>query len=248
MLPKISAFLIVKNEAANLPRSLAGLDFVDEIIVVDSGSTDETVKICRQYKAKVLQHQFTGYGQQKLYSLSKTKNEWVLSIDADEVVSPELKKEILGLDFTTFDGFEMPRLTYFLGKPIRHGGPWWYPGYVVRLFKKSAGKFSSLAVHEKVEFNGKLGRLKNDLQHYSYNALDQYLEKMNQMTSLQAQKSITPWKNTNYIMIFLKPLYRFCQMYFWYLGFLDGFHGFMLAVLSAFYVVIVYFKSFGNES
>src|SRR3989339_1147153 len=180
MLPKISAFLIVKNEAANLPRSLAGLDFVDEIIVVDSGSTDETVKICRQYKAKVLQHQFTGYGQQKLDSLSKTKDEWGLSIDADEVVSPELKKEILGLDFTTFDGFEMPRLTYFLEKPIRHGGPWWYPGYVVRLFKKSAGKFSSLAVHEKVEFNGKLGRLKNDLQHYSYNALDQYLEKMNQ--------------------------------------------------------------------
>lgn len=248
MCPKISAVIITKNETQKIEACLQSLNFVDEIVIVDSESTDKTLQICKRYGAKVFTHQFQGYGEQRNWALTKTKNTWVFSIDADEQAPQNLQAEIRNLDFSKADGFEIPRLTYFLGKPIKHSGSWWYPGYTLRLFDKSKGRFSDIKVHEKVQVEGKVLKLQNHLLHYSYDNLNVYLQKFNTMTSWQADPTITPWKNSNYLLMFVKPAYRFFQMYFWYQGFLDGFQGFVLAVLSAFYVTVVYFKAWERNT
>lgn len=243
---KISAFIITHNNENTLESCLKSLNFVSEIIVVDDFSSDKTIDICRKYQAKIFSRKFDDYSSQKKFALEKTQNLWVFSIDSDEIVTKELSNEISKLDFQV-DAYQIPRQTYFLGKPLLHGGKHLNPGYVLRLFNKEKCHFTDLKVHEKVVTQGKIQNLQSPMMHYSYRNLHHYFEKMNLMTDYQADPSITPWKSNNYFLMFLKACYRFFQTYIFHQGFLDGFRGFMVSLSSVFYVFMVYFKAWEKK-
>ena len=166
MLP-ISVCIISYNEEDKITRCLQSVNWADEIILVDSGSTDKTIALCKQHTSKICHRDWTGYVDQKNYALSLAKNDWVLSLDADEEVSPELQQEIkhvLQSDSIQYAGFKIPRLTYYLGKWIYHSG--WYPDYQIRLFQKSCAQWTGSILHERVQLDGKLDSLHASLYHY----------------------------------------------------------------------------------
>ena len=166
-MPEISAVIIVKNEEANIDECLKSISWVDEIVVVDSGSSERTVEICEKYTDKVYVHELRGYGPQKNLALGYTSKEWVISIDADERVSAELRSEIMkAVASTGFSGYEIPRLSSYCGRYIHHSG--WRPDHVTRLFKRQKGRFSDDLVHERAVIDGSVGILKNDMPHHSF--------------------------------------------------------------------------------
>ncbi len=224
---KISAVVVTLNEEKNIKRCLDSLRFCSEIIVVDSGSTDRTLQIAKKYKAKIFHKSFSDFSSIKNFGIQKAKNPWILSIDADEEVSKELQDEIKKLIENDCDGYYIKRVNYFLGKPIKYGG--WGQDYQLRLFKKNKGFFSG-AVHEAVKINGKTGYIKVPILHYSYTDSMSYFEKMNRYTSIQAQKP----KSFLLFKLIFSSFFKFIKMFFIKLGFLDGFHGFILAIYSSF--------------
>ncbi|MBI5626082.1 MAG: glycosyltransferase family 2 protein, partial [Nitrosomonadales bacterium] len=171
-MPSVSVIIITKNEAANIRDCLRSVSWADEIVVVDSGSTDDTVSICKEEGAQVHVHaDWLGFGPQKNRALGYASKDWVLSIDADERVTPELRDELIhAMNKGGAQGFYLPRLSQFCGKFIHHSG--WYPDYVLRLFKRGAGKFSDSLVHESLLLTGRTTKLKNPLLHYSYLTTD----------------------------------------------------------------------------
>jgi glycosyltransferase involved in cell wall biosynthesis len=241
-IPKISAIIITYNEEKNIRRCLLGLDWVDEIVVVDSHSTDDTKKIASEFTQRVFDIRFEGFGKAKQYAKDKASHQWILSVDADEVVTEDLEEEIQTLIRAedSLNGYYIPRKSNFLGKWIKHGG--WYPDYVLRLFKKDKAKFNHSMVHEKVQVEGKTGYLKNDLLHYTDPNFDHYLEKLNRYTSLGAEELFRKGKRAKHFCVIFKPLAVFFKMYFVKKGFLDGFSGFILAASSAFHVFSKYVK------
>jgi glycosyltransferase involved in cell wall biosynthesis len=238
----ISALVITKNEAENIRDCLASLQWVDEIVVVDAESADGTVALAREFTDKIFIRQWEGFAAAKEFALAQCTGEWVLWIDADERVTPELRDEIIvalgGKPAAT--GFEMPRLANFLGKWIRHGG--WYPGYVLRLFRREAGRFNGKQVHEGVQIDGEIGRFKNHLLHYTDRSLQHYFEKLNCYTSLAAEELHRRGRRFHLWDLLLRPGWFFFRMYVLKAGFLDGVHGFILALLSAMYVLTKYAK------
>lgn len=237
----ISAILITKNEENNLARCLENIKWADEIIVVDSGSTDKTAEIAKKFGAKVFENQWSGYGAQKNFAIDKTTNNWVLSIDADEVVTSELQKEIEKIIQIPgeYVAFKMPRKLIFQGKFLRWGGC--YPNYQVRLFRKSKARFSHDLVHEKLIVDGKIGCLRGSLVHYSYKDLSDYLKRLNLYTTLDAQKRFSSGKKFH-SRYYIQPLFKFFSMYFLRLGFLDGLPGLNWAILSSFYDFVKFQK------
>jgi glycosyltransferase involved in cell wall biosynthesis len=212
-------------------------------VVVDGGSTDRTVELAKRHAQKVLTGGWRGFPQAKAFGLQHTANEWVLWLDADERVSTELAAEIrdiLHQESSPYAGFEVARRAYFIGKWIRHCG--WYPGFVVRLFRKGAGAFNESRVHEKLEIRGAVGRLRHDLLHFTDENLYHYFMKFNSYTSLAAQDARDGGKTFSYFDILFRPPYLFFKMYILRLGFLDGMHGFTLSLLSAAYVFVKYAK------
>jgi glycosyltransferase involved in cell wall biosynthesis len=188
-MPQLSAFLITKNEAVDIEgclKSLSGL--ADEIIVVDSGSTDETTAICRRLGAQVFTRPFDGFGPQKQFALEKTTGEWVFSIDADERVSPALAEEIRRRlqAGPKHSGYKVRRNFYFLGKQLRFGGVG--SDWVLRLFHRDRGRFRPVKVHESIDVNGTVGRLQYPVEHYSYPTLEEYRKKRDQYTTLAAEE------------------------------------------------------------
>lgn len=185
----ISAVVITYNEEANIGDCLESISWTDEIIVIDSGSTDKTVEIAKKYTDKVFMHEWSGYSAQKNHGIRLTKEDWILSIDADERVTYDLKKEILAnLGSKSFNGFYMPRRSYFLGKWLKYSG--WYPDYQLRVFRKSDGKFNERVVHEGVKVSGDIGYLDSDLIHFPYGNLTHYFEKFNEYTDLSSKNSL----------------------------------------------------------
>ena len=226
---KVSAIIITKNEEDNIRECLESLAWVDEIIVVDSDSSDHTVDICRQFTSLVFSHDWLGYGPQKNLALGHATNEWVLSIDADERISNELRDEIITLlQDPQHAAYEIPRLSSYCGRFIRHGG--WRPDFVLRLFRREQARFSDDLVHEKVVFKGQVGRLKNDLIHYSFQNLDQVLAVVNRYSTLGAVQKHKNGSSSGLTKAVLHGLGSFITTYFLKAGFLDGKHGFMLAV------------------
>ncbi len=241
MMPKISAVVITLNEEKNIERCLRSLDFVDEIIVMDSHSTDETPEIAKKFGAKIFEVDWEGFGKTKELARQKASCSWVLSIDADEEITPKLKEEILqAVKNNFYAGYFITRKSNFLGKWIGHSG--WYPDYVLRLFQKESGKFDDSLVHEQVRVQGEMGYLKNPLQHYTYPNLKHYFNKLRRYTSLSAQQlhqrkvRAYPWD------LIFRPPATFIKMYLIKLGFLDGWQGFVLAVLSSYQVLLKYLK------
>jgi glycosyltransferase involved in cell wall biosynthesis len=242
-IPKVSAVIITYNEESIIKKTLSKLGWCDEIIIIDSGSTDKTVEICRQFGCDIYTRSFEGYGEQKNYGISKAKNDWILCIDADEVLSEPLIEEIskeLGKSDIEFSGFAIPRTLVYMNKPFRYGKEANAP--IVRLFDRRKGEWDGALVHEKVILNGKLGKLSNVIWHYSYFSYEQHLSKINQYSSLGAAKLLQNKKYKNkYILVLCIPL-NFFKYYVWNRNFLNGFHGFAWSFFNAFYHFIKYAK------
>ena len=239
-MPKISTIVIAYNEERNIERCLRSVaSFSDEIIVADSHSTDRTPAIAAECGARVISTTWLGYGKQKQFALSQTTHPWVFSIDADEEVSPPLCDEIQALDFAC-DGYELPRTMWYLNRWIRHGV--WYPGHVVRLFRRDKGQFTDDIVHESVRVTGNVGRLKNDLLHYTYRNVEHHLDKINKFTTLAAEKMRAQERRANLVHLTALPSLEFLKTYVIKGGFLDGSAGLTLSVLHAHYVFLKYAK------
>jgi len=246
MSPKLSIAIITYNEEPNIRRTLESVRWADEIVVVDSGSTDKTVEICQEYTDKVVYQEWLGFSSQKNFAIDNTTGEWVLSLDSDEPVEPELGDEIRRIVASpdTFDGYRIPRKTYFLDKQIRHGG--WYPDYNLRLFRKGKGRFENRAVHEAIKVEGRIGTTEHALLHYAYPDLTSYMTSINKYSSLAvdvlAEKGISRFK-TGWVNIILRPPATFMHKYFLRLGFLDGKAGLVLNLFHSYYVFAKYAKA-----
>lgn len=231
-MPRLSVILITKNEAENIRACLESVSWADEIIVVDSGSSDGTAGIAREFTPHVYQHDWPGFGAQKNCALAYATGDWVFSIDADERVTPELKAELIGaMQHQQADGFYCPRLSQFCGHFIRHCG--WYPDYVLRLFKRTQGKFSDSLVHESLLLQGKSAKLTHPLLHYSYRTSADVQRKVDQYSAAAAQQMFNRGKNATALDAPLRAAWAFFRTYCLWLGFLDGRAGFAVARMNA---------------
>jgi len=229
----ISATIITKNEEKHIKDCIESVLWTDEIIILDSGSTDNTLKICKQYtpKVKLFETDWQGFGKQKTRALEQTTSEWILSIDADERVTPELKEEILQtLKQPSFEAYKIPMQNHFLRKPLKFccGSD-----YHIRLAKKSSCKFTDDVVHEQMIISGNsggnIGKLQKKLNHFSIDKLEESIEKINNYSTLGALKLKQNKENVRPIHAFGHALWIFIKIYFLRLGFLDGLPGFVFA-------------------
>ncbi len=239
---RLSVVIIARNEETSLPRCLESVRWADEIIVGDSGSGDRTMEVARDLGARVFSYEWRGFGPAKQGAVDRAEGEWILSLDADEEVTPELATEIrvaLGRKDHVV-GYYLPRRTEFLGRWMLHGG--WYPDYVLRLFRRDRGAFTSALVHEAVRVDGPTAYLRNDLLHYSYPTLDRYLDKFNRYTTLAANEAFAKGQRVSLTELILNPNAKFIKQCILKGGFLDGARGLLLAILSSGYVSIKYAK------
>jgi len=234
---KLSIVIITWNEEKNLARCLDSVkEVADEIIIVDSQSTDNTTSIAQNYNAKVFQHVFSGYADQKNFATGQATNDWVLSLDADEALTPRLIESILEVKKNPkHPVFQMPRLTNYCGKWIKHCG--WYPDKQTRLYNRTKGKWEDRKVHEFWQLtnaNETKGTLKGDLQHYSFASISEHLKKIEKYTELAAREAVANGKKAGFIKIRISPRWHFITEYFFKLGFLDGFYGYIICRLSSY--------------
>jgi glycosyltransferase involved in cell wall biosynthesis len=232
-MPELSIILITKNEAANIRACLESVAWADEIVVVDSGSTDDTVAICKEFGAQVHVHDWPGFGVQKNRALGYAAKDWVLSLDADERVTTELRAEIETIlrNESASDAYLVPRLSNYCGRFMRHSG--WYPDLLPRLFKRGKARFSDDLVHERLIIEGETGELKGMLLHYAFDDLEEVLHKVNQYSSAGAAMMQRRGRRASLSGAVLRGLWSFVRTYVLRGGFLDGREGFMLAVSNA---------------
>jgi len=232
---RLSVILIAMNEEASIARALRSVAFADEIVVVDSGSSDRTVEIARELGAKVtVTDDWPGFGPQKNRALDLATGDWVLSLDADEWLTAGSAEEIrrtIGTDAARAVAFRMPRRSSFCGRFLRHSG--WWPDYVVRLFRRGSARFSDDSVHEHVIVEGNIGTLREPIMHETFVDLDDMLGKMNSYSTLAAKRLRQDGKSAGLAKAVLRALWAFVRTYFLRAGFLDGREGFMLAVATA---------------
>ena len=233
-MPTLSAILITRNEEANLEDCLASLDgLATQIVVVDTQSTDRTLVIAQRYGALISSPpDWPGFGPQKNRALDLASEDWVLSLDADERLTPELRAEIKGvLDKPQTDCYAIPRLSWYCGRFMRHSG--WTPDYVDRLFKRGSARFSSDLVHERLISKGPVLKLKNQMLHYSFMNLAQVQEKMERYSTASAQQAFLRGKTASPLKAILHGAWSFFRTYILRAGFLDGPQGFSLALANA---------------
>lgn len=230
---RLSVTVITKNEVNFIRACLDSVRWADEIIIVDSGSTDGTVEICREYTDKIMLTDWPGFGPQKNRALAMATSEWVLSLDADEQVSPELKQEILSAMSFPEDhaAFDLPRRSSYCGRRMRHGG--WWPDYVTRLFRRGSARFSDDLVHERLVVDGRIGRLREPLIHAAFENLENVLETMDRYSTIGARMMHDRGKKATMATAVLHGFWSFFHTYVVRAGFLDGRAGFMLAVSNA---------------
>lgn len=234
----LSFAILAHNEALNLPRCLASIaDWGAEIVVVDADSSDETAEIAHKYTEKVLHRPNNPQlNINKMEAIKHCTREWVFYLDADEQMTPELKKAVeKAIQSTEFDGYWVPRKNIIFGHWMRWGGN--YPDEGLRLFRRTKGSFACKHVHEQLQVDGPVGRITEPFIHTTYESVHQWVYKMNFYTDLEA-KVIQKENRNPWVYLFIRPLYRFCRNYFWLQGFRDGKHGFIYAVLNANYELI----------
>ncbi|GAB4124627.1 MAG: glycosyltransferase family 2 protein [Raineya sp.] len=242
---KISVVIITFNEEKNIRRCLESVQKIaDEIVVVDSFSTDRTKQICQEFNVKFIQKKFSGYAEQKRFADAQASYDWIFSIDADEALSEKLEKEILAIKNSqaTADAYQMPRLTNYIGKWIRHTD--WYPDKKIRFYNKHKARWQGSNLHEHItpETNAILGNLKGDLLHYSYYSFYQHIAQFNKFTDIGAQEAFERGKKAPLYKIFINPIWKFFYSYILRLGFLDGYKGFLVCAISAFATFTKYIK------
>ncbi|MBD3412866.1 MAG: glycosyltransferase [Candidatus Aminicenantes bacterium] len=240
---EISVVIITYNEEKRLEpalRSIRGI--ASEIIVVDSYSTDDTVKVAKQYDSKIFKREWTNYADQKNFANKKAIHPWILSLDADERLSPGLRKEILDLKQKEIQaaGFSVPRQAFYLGKWILHSG--WYPDRKIRLFKKDNAFWQGEYVHEKMVVDGPVKKLMQPLYHFTYRDISDHLKRINQFSSLGAKKLYAAGKKCRWYHLVFLPPQRFLKSYFLKAGILDGFAGFVIAALHSYAIFARYAK------
>jgi glycosyltransferase involved in cell wall biosynthesis len=231
-MPSLSVVLITRDEAANIRACIESVQWADEVIVVDSGSTDDTVAICRELGAQVHVHDWPGFGIQKNRALGYATKDWVLSLDADERVTPELRAELIqAMREESAQGFYLPRLSQFCGRFVRHSG--WYPDYVLRLFRRGAGSFSDSLVHETVLLTGRTVKLKNPLLHYSYRTTEDVERKVAHYSTAAARQMYQSGRRSNRLDAAIRGGWAFVRTYVLRLGVLDGSAGWNVARMNA---------------
>ena len=237
----ITAIIPTLNEEIHIADAIKSVSFADEIIVIDSYSSDNTIEIAEQYNVKIIKRMFDDFSSQKNHAIAQAKHDWIYILDADERVTPEVLKEILEAvkNPKGFVGFYVRRTFYFCARNINYGGC--QRDKVVRLFLKEYCSYSGI-VHERISTKGKLGFFKNKIEHYSYRSFDHYISKLNQYSWLQAKELYKKGKKVNLFHILIKPSSRFFIHYIIRLGFLDGFPGFIFAKVQAYSVLTRYIK------
>jgi len=238
----ISVIIITLNEEDNIRRCLESVKWADEIIIVDSGSTDKTKTICSEYTDNFFERAWTGFGDQKNFALSKATKSWILSIDADEEVTMDLQEEIRNKITNNQDimGYRIPRLTNFFGKFIRYSG--WYPDYVLRLARREKTSFSNDLVHEKMITDGPIKKISNHLLHYSFKDISTQIDKVQTYSSSSALMMFKANKKISWFSVFLKTFFSFVKPFILRFGFLDGVHGLLIAVFSSINTFLKYAK------
>jgi glycosyltransferase involved in cell wall biosynthesis len=240
---KISAFVITKNNADKIADCLESLQWADEIVVVDDFSTDSTPEICRKYGVKFQQHKFEGFQEQKVYATSLAEYDWVLKIDADERVTDEMRRSIESLtedDFSRYSCFEFKRLTCFWGKWIRHAS--WYPDYNPRLFNKHQGEWGGINPHDKFMTRGVSKKLAGDILQFQNWYLFTYANRTALYSNISAMEYHRRGGRARWHHITIRPLYTFLYRYFFRLGFIEGFHGFVISFMGAVGTFLKYSK------
>ncbi len=243
----ISATLIVLNEERNIAAALQSLSWTDEIVVVDSGSTDGTLEICSTFTDRILHRNWTGYVDQKNFAVAQAAHDWIFSLDADERLSPELVREIgeLRRNGLKHPGYRIPRVACFMGRWIRHGD--WYPDYQLRLFDRRRGRWQGGRVHESVKIAGNSETLHGEIHHYTYHTLSDYLKRLELYSSLAAADYLQRGKRSGPLLMLGNPFVTFIKAYLLRLGFMDGVPGLMVALMGAASVFFKYAKLYELE-
>jgi glycosyltransferase involved in cell wall biosynthesis len=240
---KISAAIITFNEERNIARVVESLRCCNEIVVVDSGSTDRTVELATKLGARVLESSWRGYAGQKNYASESCQHDWILSLDADEALSEALEGEIWQIkkNGPEFDAYTMPRMAQYLGRWILHSG--WYPDRKVRLFDRRHAKWVGDFVHESVQAEGPIGHLKSSILHFTCSSLSEHLKTMDRYTTLAAEQIIEQKQTVGWRHLALEPPWTFFKTYVLQRGFLDGAEGLAIANMAALYNFLKYAKA-----
>ena len=234
----LAAIVLTHNEEENIKKCLDSLNYCDQIVVVDDGSTDNTVKIAEKMGATILEHVWTeDYSAQRNWTLDQVKSSWILFVDADEVISPKLAQEIKSaIKRTEFKGFFLPRIDYMWGKKLKHGDVGGVK--LLRLARRGAGDWQG-RVHETWNIEGSVATLKNPIYHHPHKNLADFLQRVNSYSSIKAREFYDQGRRTNILEIVLGPVTRFINLYIFKLGFLDGTPGFIHAMTMSFYAYLV---------
>jgi glycosyltransferase involved in cell wall biosynthesis len=231
---KLSVVIISKNAQKYISNAVKSALFADEVLVLDSGSTDDTCDLAQKNGARVESCHWLGFGPQKNRAVEMATNDWVFVLDSDERITPELQTEIMTvINNPNADGYYVARLNNFFGKNIKTCGL--YPDYSIRLFNRNKGKFNTVSVHESVQMEGKVSKLKHHMVHLAYETIEEFIKKQNDYSSLNHKKK-------NILKAIINPFWTFFKLYFIKLGFLDGWHGFVIAKLYAQYTFWKYVK------
>ena len=229
----LSIVILTQNSQKYLDEVLQSSAFADEVLVLDSGSTDDTLAIAARHGARIEKQPWLGFGLQKQRAVELATHDWVFVLDSDEAIPPALADEIRAtLQAPRYAGYEVPRLNWFFGKPIRHGGL--YPDATLRLFDRRRGRFTENAVHERVVVEGSVGELTHPMHHYAYDSVEEFIAKQNRYATLGAKP--------NRLKAIVNPWWTFFRMYVVKRGFLDGWHGYLIARLYAQYTFWKYVK------
>jgi len=240
---KISATVITFNEERNIRAALESLSWADEIIVVDSNSTDRTVEIAREFTARVYVRQWPGYSAQKTFASEAASNDWIFNLDADERISERLARELIALknaDAPPVAGYEMPRHTFYLGRWIKHAG--WYPDLKLRLYDRTRGRWRGDYVHESVAVEGAVERLEGEILHYTVENASEHHLRMDKYTTLAARELFARGKRASAASILMSPVSAFIRSYFFKLGFLDRVPGLAISAFAAHYAFLKQLK------
>jgi glycosyltransferase involved in cell wall biosynthesis len=245
---KISATVRTFNEERNIRDCLESLSWADEIVVVDSKSTDRTVEIAREFTDRVIIQEWLGHIGQSQFAADQASHTWVLHLDADERVTPRLRDEILALDLngTPYDAYDVPRFHFFLQRWIRHSA--WYPDRKIRLFRKDRCRWGGYAPHDVLKVPGRIGRLRNDILHYIYTDVAHFAATKNTYSTLTAQDHFRNGRKARLTDIMIRPFYAFIYRYCFRLGFLDGLAGFVIAVMESHGVFLKYLKLYEMQN
>lgn len=238
----ISLVIITLNEQSNIQRCIASAPFVDEVVVVDSGSHDATCKIAEKLGARVIHHDWEGFGPQKNFAASVAKNDWILSLDADEELSFEACQEISKRYSLLREGvgYQFPRISRYMNRWIRHGG--WYPDLQLRLYNKKFSQWSQTQIHEKVQASV-VENFKSNIRHHVFASISEHVETNNRYSSLLAKVDFEKGKRFSYLRMLIKPHVKFFETYVLKLGFLDGLPGFVIAVGAAYSIFLRILKT-----